>query len=139
MTVGTTDGAIGLGKIRAGTGSTLHATAAIHQSDMDAGHGLLSDHVDRDTFDARYLCPETEVEQEKKNNRPHCYPIYATSSIRRVRPGWSCLMQDEPGARVCFSYKMSLEGRSGMLGIDHRHASRRRGEPGGDSGFSGGQ
>jgi hypothetical protein len=24
--------------------------------------------------------------------------------------GESCLMQDEPGARVCFSYKMSLKG-----------------------------
>jgi hypothetical protein len=28
----------------------------------------------------------------------------------------SYLMQDEPGARVCFSYKMSLEEPFGMLG-----------------------
>jgi hypothetical protein len=38
-------------------------------------------------------------------------------------------MRDEPGAGVRFSYKMSLEGRSVMLGIDHPHASRREVEP----------
>jgi hypothetical protein len=51
----------------------------------------------------------------------------------------SYLMQDEPGAGVRFSYKMSLEGRSVMLGIDHPHASRRKVEPGADPGVSGGQ
>ena len=51
----------------------------------------------------------------------------------------SCLMQDEPGARVCFSYKMSLEGCSGMLGIDYQRAGRRTVEPGTNPGVFGGQ
>jgi hypothetical protein len=37
----------------------------------------------------------------------------------------SYLMQDEPGAGGRFSYKMSLEGRSVMLGVDHRHAGNK--------------
>jgi hypothetical protein len=32
-------------------------------------------------------------------------------------------MQDEPEAGACFSHKMSLKGRTRMLGIDHQHAS----------------
>ena len=48
-------------------------------------------------------------------------------------------MQDEPGAEVCFSYKMSLEERYGMLGIDRHRASRRKVEPGADPGVFGGQ
>ena len=37
---------------------------------------------------------------------------------------------------VGFSYKMSLEtGQFGMLGVDSQHASRRRFEPGADSGI----
>src|SRR6266513_4925686 len=51
----------------------------------------------------------------------------------------SCLMQDEPGARVCFSYKMSLEEPFGMPGIDHKNAVRGTIEPGGNTGIFGGQ
>jgi hypothetical protein len=46
-------------------------------------------------------------------------------------------MQDEPGARVRFSYKMSLEKRSAMLGIDRQHEGERKSEPGGDPGIFG--
>ncbi len=49
-------------------------------------------------------------------------------------------MQDEPGRRMCFSYKMSLErGRSAMLVIDRQYAGTRRIEPGADPGVFGGQ
>jgi hypothetical protein len=42
----------------------------------------------------------------------------------RLAPGLeSCLMHDEPGAAVGFSYKMSLDGRSGMLGMAVLHVS----------------
>jgi len=45
----------------------------------------------------------------------------------------SCLMQDEPGAGVRFSYEMSLEEReSGMLGVDYQNAGRGTDEPGAD-------
>jgi hypothetical protein len=48
-------------------------------------------------------------------------------------------MQDEPGGRARFSYKMSLEARSDMLGVDHQHAGRRKVEPGTDPGVFEGQ
>src|ERR1039457_2469724 len=51
----------------------------------------------------------------------------------------ACLIQDEPGARPCFSYKMSLEERSRMLGVDHQRASTREVEPGTDAGVFGWQ
>src|SRR5580704_18866379 len=51
----------------------------------------------------------------------------------------SCLIQDEPEARVGFSYKMSLEKRFRMLEIDHQHGRRREPEPGADPGLSGRQ
>src|SRR5712691_1143977 len=51
----------------------------------------------------------------------------------------SCLMQDEPGARVHFSYKMSLEEPFGMLGIDRKNAGRGTVEPGGYPGIFEGQ
>jgi hypothetical protein len=51
----------------------------------------------------------------------------------------SFLMQDEPGAGMRFSYKMSLEGRSGMLDIDRQRASRGKVEPGADPGVFGSQ
>ena len=58
----------------------------------------------------------------------------------RLAPGLeSCLMHDEPGAAVGFSYKMSLDGRSGMLGIDRQSAGSRSVEPGTDPGIFGGQ
>jgi hypothetical protein len=44
-------------------------------------------------------------------------------------------MQDEPGGGRRFSYKMSLEERSHMLGFDHQRAHIGRIEPGRDSGF----
>ena len=44
-------------------------------------------------------------------------------------------MQDEPGARVRFSCKMSLEERFGMLGIDHKDAGRGTVESGGYPGI----
>jgi hypothetical protein len=34
-------------------------------------------------------------------------------------------MQDEPEAGACFSHKMSLKGRTRILGIDHQHARRK--------------
>jgi hypothetical protein len=48
-------------------------------------------------------------------------------------------MQDEPGARVRFSYKMSLEKRLVMLGIDRQHEGKRKLEPGGNPGIFGSQ
>ena len=48
-------------------------------------------------------------------------------------------MQDEPGAEVCFSYEMSLEERSGMLGVDRQRAGRSEAEPGADPGIFGGE
>jgi hypothetical protein len=48
-------------------------------------------------------------------------------------------MQDEPGGKVRFAYKMSLEQRSGMLGVDHQHAGSREVEPGTDPGVFRGQ
>ena len=44
-------------------------------------------------------------------------------------------MQDEPGGGRRFSYKMSLEERSRMLGFDHQRAHIGRIEPGRDSGI----
>src|ERR1019366_2429364 len=38
----------------------------------------------------------------------------------------SCLIQDEPGGRDGFSYKMSLEKRSDMLGRDQNGDRRHR-------------
>src|ERR1700730_8231852 len=49
----------------------------------------------------------------------------------------SCLIQDEPGAGTCFSYKMSLEEGLRMLGIDHQHGRWRETEPRADSGVFG--
>src|ERR1019366_2465599 len=52
------------------------------------------------------------------------------------RPGCeSCLIQDEPGEGGGFSYKMSLEERSRMLGLDHQRAHIGTLEPGADSGL----
>ena len=51
----------------------------------------------------------------------------------------SCLMQDEPEPGVCFSHKVSLKGRSRMLGIDDQRAIKRTIEPGADPGVFGGQ
>jgi hypothetical protein len=51
----------------------------------------------------------------------------------------SYLIQDEPGEKVRFSYKMSLEERSRMLGVDRQRANRREVEPGADPGIFGGQ
>src|SRR5450755_2114327 len=50
----------------------------------------------------------------------------------RTRCANSCLMQDEPEQGAGFSYKMSLEAKTGMLGIDHHHGRYRRDEPGAD-------
>ena len=44
-------------------------------------------------------------------------------------------MQDEPGGRGCFAYKMSLERGSVMQGIDHQSEQQRGDEPGRDPGF----
>ena len=51
----------------------------------------------------------------------------------------SCLMQDEPEPGTGFSYKMSLKGKIGMLGVAHQHGRFRSGEPGADAGVPGGQ
>ena len=51
----------------------------------------------------------------------------------------SCLMQDEPGARVRFSYKMSLSGEFATLGFDYQREDSGRVEPGGDPGVFGSQ
>src|ERR1019366_4828545 len=51
----------------------------------------------------------------------------------------SCLIQDEPGGGAGFSYKMSLEERSRMLGFDHQRADIGTIEPGADSGVFGRQ
>src|ERR1035437_6345278 len=47
----------------------------------------------------------------------------------------SCLIQDEPGEGGGFSYKMSLEERSRMLGLDHQRAHIGTLEPGAHSGL----
>src|SRR5664279_1205219 len=44
-------------------------------------------------------------------------------------------MQDEPGGRGCFAYKMSLERGSAMLGIDDQGEQQIGNEPGRDPGF----
>src|ERR1035438_10728662 len=44
-------------------------------------------------------------------------------------------MQDEPGGRSCFAYKMSLERGSVMLGIDDQSEQQTGDEPGRDPGF----
>src|SRR5215471_3972818 len=51
-------------------------------------------------------------------------PAASIHHRRRHGDAESYLMQDEPGPRVRFSYKMSLEERFGMLGIDRQRASR---------------
>jgi hypothetical protein len=48
-------------------------------------------------------------------------------------------MQDEPEGRICFSYKMSLEERFGMLGIDDTDTGRGTVKPGADAGVGRGQ
>src|SRR5882724_8367104 len=48
-------------------------------------------------------------------------------------------MQDEPERGLGFSYKMSLKGKIGMLGIDHQHGRFRSRKPGADSGVPGRQ
>ena len=48
--------------------------------------------------------------------------------------GQSYLIQNEPGGRGCFAYKMSLRG-SVMLGIDDQSEQQTGDEPGRDSGF----
>ena len=45
------------------------------------------------------------------------------------------MQQDEPGGRVRFSYKMSLQEWFGMLGIDRQRACRRKVELGADPGI----
>src|SRR5271165_7274172 len=47
----------------------------------------------------------------------------------------SCLMEDEPGGRSCFAYKMSLERGSAMLGIDDQSEQQTGNEPRRDPGF----
>src|ERR1035437_6458142 len=44
-------------------------------------------------------------------------------------------MQDEPGGRGCFAYKMSLKRGSVMLGIDDQSEQQTGDEPGRDPGF----
>src|ERR1019366_10551054 len=51
----------------------------------------------------------------------------------------SLVIQDEPGGGAGFSYKMSLEERSRMLGFDHQRADIGTIEPGADSGVFGRQ
>src|SRR5260370_15537464 len=68
------------------------------------------------------------------------FPVPFSISQGGHQPPWeSYLIQDEPGARACFSYKMSLEERSGMLGVDRHSASAREAEPGTDPGIWGWQ
>src|SRR4051812_15972630 len=51
------------------------------------------------------------------------------TNCRQFVQGQSCLIQDEPGGEVCFSHKMSLKERIGMLGFDRQRANGTRGEP----------
>ena len=48
-------------------------------------------------------------------------------------------MQDEPGGGIGFSYKMSLEEGTRMLGVDDQRAGIGTIEPGTDSGVFGRQ
>jgi hypothetical protein len=48
----------------------------------------------------------------------------------------SCLIQDEPGGKGGFSYKMSLEKRFGMLGLDYQRGDDGTIEPGANTGIS---
>src|SRR5438128_12582600 len=59
-------------------------------------------------------------------------PLQPYSKMSSRGKGESYLIQDEPGGGGCFSYKMSLGKRFGMLGIDSQHAEQTRVEPGGD-------
>src|SRR5579883_2637882 len=62
---------------------------------------------------------------------------YRLAGDRPARPDYSFLIQDEPEIGLGFSYKMSLRGRSGMLGVDHQDGRFRSDESGADSGISG--
>src|SRR5580704_15322041 len=46
-------------------------------------------------------------------------------------------MQDEPELGTGFSYKLSLKGKYGMLGIDLQHGRHRSYHPGADPGIPG--
>src|ERR1019366_74382 len=67
--------------------------------------------------------------------------VLCTIIHKKARPTYpqSCLIQDEPGGGAGFSYKMSLEERSRMLGFDHQRADIGTIEPGADSGVFGRQ
>src|ERR1019366_4765774 len=68
-----------------------------------------------------------------------CGPLAQKSNYTHDNIGGSqcqsCLIQDEPGEGGGFSYKMSLEERSRMLGLDHQRAHIGTLEPGADSGL----
>lgn len=51
----------------------------------------------------------------------------------------SYLIRDEPGCEARFSYKMSLEEKTRMLGIDHQHGDGRTDRSGADPSFFGSQ
>src|ERR1035438_10280420 len=61
-------------------------------------------------------------------------PTYIITQKPRNWKPESYLMQDEPGGRGCFVYKMRLKG-SVMLGIDDQSELHSGDEPGRDPGF----
>src|SRR5262245_21986579 len=75
----------------------------------------------------------------RRNSRfGHGYcDVYNFSAGGRPPVLHSCLMQDETEPRPGFSRKMSLKGKIGMLGIDHRHGRFGSHQPGADPGLSG--
>src|SRR5688572_6384557 len=66
-------------------------------------------------------------------------PFYRLARVKSFGKRQSCLIQDEPERRACFSHKMSLKRRSGKLGIDHQGAKQEGIEPRTDAGISAGQ
>src|ERR1035437_6603687 len=68
------------------------------------------------------------------------FPATIDYTSDRLRESvYSYLMQDEPEPGSGFSYKMSLKGKAGMLGIDHQNGRLRSREPGADPDVPGGQ
>src|SRR5207248_1351239 len=85
------------------------------------------------------LAPKPDFGRRRRPSATRSSP-WARSRLRsRYRTSGECSLGDEPGARACFSYKMSLKGRSVMLGFDHQHGSSRAIEPGANPGVFGGQ
>src|ERR1035437_9855975 len=102
-----------------------------------------ADHPARTKLRTRYRTPREAGDRRNRAQNAARRPVGAPrsresasyESARKCRRGESCLIQDEPGEGGGFSYKMSLEERSRMLGLDHQRAHIGTLEPGAHSGL----